>query len=492
MAPQKVDPYAEFQQLLAAPAADPYAEFNKPAGGPTPPVDMSNVAGAQGPLPAPAAHPAVNMQPSLLGRDPDPSPLANFAKGVVKSIPGTMAGVTRLVPGASDATQPLEQAAQANGTAQAIGKGVGNAAQFLIPGAGEEKLGLYGASKLPEAFAPLAKMGASALTTGAVNKAQGGSFGAGAVTGALGSGATQALKAWAPSVAESALNVLAPQRMNGKTPGAGILEDTTGIKPLSVMKSAQGAIDKYTGDLHNVVGQAQGTPFSMAPARLTLQDAMDNIGVSQNSPTAMRDLIQASDQLHYKLDPRPFSTDFGKLNYSDPIPAQVTPMQGLQYKRGLDHLVDNWAKGGGSPAEGPIKQTYGALANELERTAPGSDAISQKISSLMPVVDRAKMKAASAPTTQQMFNKLAAPTGALVAPVAGGIYGHEHGGAGGAVAGAAAGALLPAMLATPTGQMALARGLYSHTLPSTIEPLIKGAGLTVGRGLFGNAKPENK
>lgn len=491
MAPQKVDPYAEFQQPLAAPAVDPYAEFNKPAGGPTPLVDMSNVAGAQGPLPTPTAHPAVNMQPSLLGRDLDPSPLANFAKGVVKSIPGTMSGVAKLLPGTSDATEPLDAAAQTHGTAQAIGKGFGNAAQFVIPGAGEEKLGLYGASKLPEAFAPLAKMGASALSTGVVNKAQGGSFGAGAITGALGSGATQTLKAWAPSVAESALGIRYAQRMHGKTPGAAILDDTTGIKPDAVRDSAKNAMGMYTDKLHDLVGKAKNTPFSMAPARLTLEDAISN-GASQNSPTVLRDLIQANDQLSYKVDDRPFSTDFGKINYSDPIPSQVTPMQGLQYKRGLDHLVSNWDKSGGSPAAEPLKATYGALDSELDRTVPGAQNINQKISSLFPVVDRANIAAHGAPTTQQLFNKLAAPTGALVAPVAGGIYGHEHGGAGGAVAGAAAGALLPAMLATPTGQMALARGLYSGGLPKTIAPLLKGTGLTVGRGLFGNANPQNK
>lgn len=447
----------------------------------------------------PAAHPAVNMQPGLPGYDPNPGPVTNFAKGVIKSIPGTLSSIDNQVakiPGIGNAlTTPLvgdttsqqaranlTRAAQANGTAQAIGKGVGNAAQFLIPGAAEEA----GASMLAPTIGKVAsKLATSALGSGIVNRAQGGGFGAGAAAGAVGSGAGQVLKSWAPKVAESALGVLAPQRANGRTIGQAILNDTTGIKPLSVAKSAEDSIARYTDQLHTAAGASQ-TPFSMVPARLTLQDAIDN-AASQNSRVALKDLNAAKNQLHYEVNP-----DTANFDLNRPIPNQVTPVQGLQYKRGLNDLVDNWAKGGGSPADGAIKQTYGALDAELDRTVPGAQDLNQKISSLIPVSSRATMKANMAPTTQQLFHKLAAPTGALVAPLAGGTYGYEHGGAAGAVGGAAAGLMLPAMLATPAGQMALARALNSKALPKLVAPVVQGAGLQLGRGLVGNTKPQDQ
>lgn len=435
----------------------------------------------------PAAHPSVNMQPSILGRDTAPKGvLPNLLTGAVKSGLGTVNNLSKILypeghESPNSSVHQIDALSQTHGTAQAIGNGIGNAAQFLIPGAAEEA----GASMLAPAIGKVgAKLATSALGSGVMNKAQGGGFGAGAAAGAVGSGAGQVLKSWAPKVAESALGVLAPQRMNGRTIGQAILNDTTGIKPLSVAKSAEDSIGRYTDQLHTAAG-ASKTPFSIVPARLTIQDAIDNSAM-QNSPTALKDLNAAKNQLHYQVDPTTSAFDKTKL-----IPNDVTPIQGLQYKRGLNDLVSNWATKGGSPAEGPIKQTYGALDAELDRTVPGAQDLNQKISSLIPVSSRATLKANAAPTTQQLFHKLAAPTGALVAPLAGGAYGYQHGGAEGAIGGAAAGLMLPALLATPTGQMALARALNSKALQKIAAPAIQGVGLQVGRGLSGNAKPQN-
>lgn len=477
--------------------ADKWAQFAAPSSD-TPAQPAGVPAGVT--LGQPAAHPAVNMQPSLLGRDAAPKGVvSNLLTGAVKSGIGTVSGADDFAqkhlptfmttpigqaPTADNSARAIaaaKQMATPNGTAQSIGKGIGNAAQFLIPGAAEEA----GASMLAPTIGKVAsKLATSAIGSGVVNKAQGGGFGAGAAAGAVGSGAGQVLKSWAPKVAESALGVLAPQRMNGRTIGQAILNDTTGIKPLSVAKSAEDSIGRYTDQLHTAAG-ASKTPFSMVPARLTLQDAIDNSAM-QNSPTALKDLNAAKNQLRYQVDPTTSVFDKTKL-----IPNDVTPIQGLQYKRGLNDLVNNWATKGGSPAEGPIKQTYGALDAELDRTVPGAQDLNQKISSLIPVSSRATLKANMAPTTQQLFHKLAAPTGALVAPLAGGTYGYEHGGAAGAVGGAAAGLMLPALLATPAGQMALARAINSKALPKLVAPVMQGAGLQLGRSLSGNAKPQN-
>ncbi len=446
---------------------------------PSPPVDMSHVAGAgPAPLPQPAA-PAVNMKPAIPGYDPNPGPVTNFFKGALKSIPGTMAGVTGLMPGASDATQPLQQAAQTHGTAQAIGKGFGNAAQFVIPGAGEEKLGLYGASKLPAAFAPLAKMGASALTTGAVNKAQGGSFGAGALMGGLGNGAVQGLKAWAPQVAESALKVLGNDRMYGRTVGQAALDDTSGFTPKTVAASAQSKINELTPQLDQLASDASqyGARGSLLPARTGVQQTIDGHIANRAVNTAK--------------DIKPLQSFLDRDAVTGlPLSQTQTPIGLRALKQGVDaDFIGNWNPNKNSQqALGAARSAYGSLADEFHAAAPGAKEIDQRISSLIPVADRANRVSLQAPTTQQMFHKLAAPTGALAAPIAGGIYGKETGGTPGMVKGIAAGMLAPAILASPTGQMALARGLYSGALPKMVAPFIEGGALNTGRSLYKNTK----
>src|SRR6266571_4096842 len=166
------------------------------ASTPTPPVDMSKVAGAPSTgLPQPANFSKSPAATSAIQPPAGQTLTTNLLKtgeaykGALKSIPGTLSGIAKLAPGTPDATEPLDQIAQTNGPEQAYGKAVGNAAQFLVPGAAEEKASLYGASKLPmlgRYAAPVAKLGAQALGTGTVNAAQGGSFGTGAAAGAAG------------------------------------------------------------------------------------------------------------------------------------------------------------------------------------------------------------------------------------------------------------------------------------------------------------------
>jgi hypothetical protein len=432
-------------------------------------------------LPGFPAAPAPVMKPSVLGRDPNPGPVANFVKGAVKSIPATMAGLAHLVPGSSDAWQPLEDAAKTNGTAQAIGKGVGNAAQFLIPAAGEEKVAAFGASKLPmlgELAAPVAKMGASALGTGVVNKAQGGSFTAGALMGGASSGATQVAKAWAPKVMESALKVLGNDRMYGRTVGQAALDDTAGLRPSVIAKSAQSKIDELTPELESAAADASqaGARGSLTPARTAVQDTINGHFNNRAVNTAN--------------DIQPLNNFLAKDSVTGlPLSDSQTPTGLLRLKQGLDaDHIGNWNPNKNTPqALGAARQAYGKLADEFHTAAPGTQELDQRISSLIPVAERANRVSLQAPTTQQLFNKLAAPTGALAAPLAGGIYGKETGGTPGMIKGAAAGMLLPAMLATPSGQAALARGLYSGALPNIVAPLLTGATLNLGRKLEPNA-----
>lgn len=459
------DPYA----ALAKPIDDPYASIATPINGEGRVRPAGLPPGVD--LPQLPAHPAVNMQPSILGRDPNPGPVANFVKGVVKSIPGTMAGIAHLVPGASDAWETLEQAAQTHGTAQGIGKGVGNAAQFLIPMAGEEKLAAYGASKLPmlgEAARPLARIGASALGAGTVNKAQGGGFGTGALAGGVGSGIGMGLKALAPTFAESALRVSGNDRIYGRTLGRAILDDTRGILPDTITRTGRDTINTLTPELENLANTSgqNGARGSLSGARQLVDK---NIGVNLNN----RAVNSASD-----LHP---IRDFLKTDAVTGLPLadSQNPTGLLRLKRGVDaDFVGNWNPNKQSQtALDTAKSVYGNLADQFHSAAPGTEAIDQRISSLIPVVNRAERAARSAGITENVLNKFRTPTGALTGAIGGGGVGYERGGIPGALGGAAIGAIAPALIASPEAQMAIARGLNSNVIPKLAIPAGTGLGL---------------
>lgn len=144
---------------------------------------------------------------------------------------------------------------------QSLGKGIEQAGEFLVPGAAEEE----GAAKLaklaPElgkAAEPLAHVLTGALSSGAVNKAQGGSFGVGAAAGAAGQGIAHVLKSAAPAVAEFAHGISTPGSKTGKA----ILEETSplAIFPGQVQKSAQGVLDELNPQLDEAAKRASVRP----------------------------------------------------------------------------------------------------------------------------------------------------------------------------------------------------------------------------------------
>ena len=139
-----------------------------------------------------------------------------------------------------------------------MSKGIGDAAQFLIPGGAEEKA----ASMLPAAARGIGKVGLSALSSGLVNKAQGGSFGTGAAAGGIGAGIGQGLKAVAPIIAETGLGLPKAARAFGKTPGKALLEETSGIRPETVAASAQERLGQLNPELERAADAASLRPNS--------------------------------------------------------------------------------------------------------------------------------------------------------------------------------------------------------------------------------------
>lgn len=151
-------------------------------------------------------------------------------------------------------------------TAQTVGKGIEQAGEFLVPG-GAEEAGAEGLAKLAPALGKAAKPAARVLTSGVssglVNKAQGGDFSTGAELGSGGAALGAGVNAAAPIMAESAMRLPAKMRGFGRTTGRAILDETKGVTPEAVGESAKGKI----GDLYSEL-EDKATAASARPNRI--------------------------------------------------------------------------------------------------------------------------------------------------------------------------------------------------------------------------------
>lgn len=378
--------------------------------------------------------------------------------GAVKGIANTAYGLTGLVnrgiralgPDIEQYVPPMPpkpQFLEPEGMAQKAGYGAEQAGEFLIPGGAEEAI----AAKAGR-LAPLARIAASGVGAGGVSAAQGGSFGTGALVGGAASGIAQAAKALAPSVAESALGIARRARTYGKTPGRAILEETTGILPSTVEEQALKKSLALTKQLEAATA-ASTSPTSVQPA-LDVIDREMQTAVAENVKPYYDQLQVLRDQLTH---------DFN----GQPLPISNRPASDiLNAKRGIGKLISRWNPEEQRAIDGVKKQVYHALDQQLDNAVPGAKQINQRISSLIPVKERAEITAESAGVPQRVAHRIAAHTGALAGSIGGGYFGYQRGGLGGAVAGGIAGAVLPELIAAPTTQITAARAMRNLAVPS--------------------------
>ena len=343
-----------------------------------------------------------------------------------------------------------------NSTSGRVGRGVEQAGEFMLPGGAEEK----GAAKLAEmapwagrAAKPLAKVLTSGISAGAVNTAQGGSPVTGALMGAGGQVIGQGLKAAAPVIAETALGLPKAARAFGKTPGAALLDETRGIRPSTIAASAQERLGQLNPELESAAANSK-VPASLLPARGIVSDAA-NKAANQNAEGLFNQLGKQGDF----------------LDYGGPS-GQVTPQKLLDLKRGFNEEHLRWNPEMHDRALSTGRQAYNALDQELDRTVPESAGLNQRISSLIPVAQRAESISRGAPTLQRAAQRFGAHTGALTLGGIGGYQGYREGGVPGAIAGGLTGVLAPELIASPEGQMTLARALNKA---NGLRPLVGGA-----------------
>ena len=267
-------------------------------------------------------------------------------------------------------------------------------------------------------------------------------------TQALTEGLTAGARALAPSVAESALKIRAPQRGYGRTVGEAVLENTSGVTPQAIADSASKQVDNLTGQMEGLVHQAtaQGQMGSTTAEHQMIQDAYANL--PRNAKSLRAKVAELHDQLSLE-DP----------GFVGPQKTQYTPDELLEMKRGIAKEIDTWPpEWKHSPDITRLKmKLYGSIDNQLDNLAPGTGELNQKISSLIPAISQGMKLEDQASIVQNIAHRALAHTGALSGAVGGGLYGYKEGGAPGAVTGAAAGLILPEVLASPSSQMTAAR-----------------------------------
>lgn len=280
------------------------------------------------------------------------------------------------------------------------------------------------------------------------------------------------LRSVAPSLAEGALRITASDRGYGKTIGRAALDDTTGVRPSTILKSTTEKLKQLTPQIDGMAANYRRP--------VTIQPAIDSVDNGQLTAAERNNVggYNALEPVRDQLTQNPFGNNqpFASPTVGNPN-ALLSPMQtatsALELKRGLrDQFVKNWSPDAASTAaKDAAKQASGEIDSSLDQDlGPNFAKLNQRVSSLIPLQEAAEKLTRSAEIPQSLGAKLGKHTGALTGAAAGGAaFGPL---------GAAAGFALPEMISSPTAQMALARTLNSRLPATLIPPLFTGGILT--------------
>lgn len=453
---------------------DPYAAIAKP-------LDDPYAAMATGGTQAPPAsqHPYLDAA-------------KDFGAGILKGAGNTANNIGKLlIPdrlvSAFGATPPTQEKQDSyfkpTNTAQSIGRAVEQAGEFLIPGAAEE----MGAAKLAPTIGKLAaRMTTGALGSGMVNSVQGGGFIPGAIAGAAGPVIGKALKTVAPVIAEKSMGIRAVDRAYGRTSGQAILNETTGLTPGTIASQANDASNALTSQ---VEGQLAGAPDgTLVPAR-NIAKSFAGTALGRNSAESIKRTGGVVDQLSRQLGPdgKPLMQPIPSLRTKGvgqqpvPIPDIVPASKLLEVKRGIGELQGSW-----NPAipnklgDSSTSAVYHSLDSQMDQLAPGTGELNQRISSLIPVANRAGATDLNEGLIGRTIGRFGKPTGALVGGLAGAAEGRREGGTQGAIIGGLTGLVAPEILSNPTTLMTGARAIYSP-ITGKLLPAAAGLGLQLDR-----------
>lgn len=297
----------------------------------------------------------------------------NIGEGIGKGLLQTGTALSpylNKIPGIGKYLAPQEgitaaqNIAQPTNTAQKIGKYGEQAAEFFVPGLGEEDAEAQAAKYLPwlGKYAPMAgRTVLNTLGTGAVNKLQGGSFLQGAGAGLVGSGIGEGLRSVGGKIAQRAAGVTEKQLKYGANPGQEIL-DLKGIRPSTVRANAAAKAADLTGQMENELAKTP-TPVDLTPAKQVVMSAVQKAS-NQNDLTTLKHLEPLFDQV-------------------SSLPDSAPARQALEYKRGLGTLskFSNYAPVT-DPAKAAARGTYHAVDSAIDDVAPKANDLNDRIHNL--------------------------------------------------------------------------------------------------------------
>lgn len=255
----------------------------------------------------------------------------------------------------------------------------------------------------------------------------------GLVTGGLGARTGQGFsRGAARGLVKSALSLPGKAEAYGATPAEAVLEETSGVRPSTVARTARQRIGALTGEMENRVGAAR-TPVDLAPARDVLSNA---------AGLATR---QGNKLVHTQLEPMQEALAGNRVT-GQFYPSQVSPAEALDIKRGFGDEFTTFNPTIHETTNTAAKNVYGLLRRGIEQSAPGVQDLNQRISSLIPASRRAQLTDFNAGLGERVLGRVSRPTGGLAPALMGYHEGGPLGAALGLVGAEAAGSPVPKMI----------------------------------------------
>lgn len=397
-----------------------------------------------------APNPTQNMllQPGQKMPDAPKAALTNeFGRQIVdaglSSLPFLgAAGATALAPPLAIAGIP---AWLAGGTGAALAAGAGGSVSGLLEQGARKLLGVDAPESADDAMSRAARSGVE----------QAGAEAGGRLAGGL-------LQKVAVPFASSALGIRALDNARGVNPGLAVLQETRGVLPATVQKSARNKIGLLSGELENA--------YKGSPNLADLQDALDVVEQriarekAANNPEIDPRLYQMRQWLTEAQ-----SGFAGRTLPSGAVDRFQPPFTLLEMKRMFGDKFANFNPlNPKDPVQDVARAAYGAMDRAGDAAVPGTAALNDRMAALIPAADRAEAAALKAGITQNVLHRVAAHTGALTAAMHMGPVG----------------LLVPEIASLPATKMAVARGLFK-TGRAVADPLSRAALYGASRGLLG-------
>jgi hypothetical protein len=413
------------------------------------------------------------MQPGgqLEELNPNPPLLDRAARAAEGFFPGMVEG------GLAQITRPKESIP--GGIADVL-EGAGKTAlPFMAPALAMNPVATATGSLIGTGAQAAGEKGAEALHLSPdATRLTGDITGAAAVPVAAAGGGKLLQMAGRPLV-KTALRLPGKAEAYGATPAKAVLEETGWhVRPAAIAASARSKIGELGKELESKAAAATEQP-SLGPARQVLS-GRSAVAARANSTSTPSELAPMQKFLtepepgfsgatnypagaHTPINIRPTAIPGSYLTTSQLVRGAAPPLeiserqpapQFLGMKRQFDtDFIRNWNPAVATKGRlGAAREAYGALASEFNRAVPGAEPLNQRIASLIPAAQRARLTDLNAGLGERILSRMSRPTGGMLPA----LLGYHEGG----IPGAALGMVGAEGAASPVPLMMGARGLY--------------------------------